>query len=171
MTGRSWLPSEWLDEMVPATGQSPDDFLWRNSQGVLMLSPCDELERRDALEENNTSMLRPIAPGEEIEFCWHEDRGWRTVTVRKDRSWAINEPFPADTTHVFDSDTEILGDGIDDFMKSFLSDNFYDVQLPADLMVHGYVWSEGIKFRVRVAESGAATFEAVDDPSREGDGK
>jgi hypothetical protein len=38
---RKWLPSEWMDEMPPTLGDSPDAFLKRNANGVLQLAPID----------------------------------------------------------------------------------------------------------------------------------
>ena len=152
MSERKWLPAEFMDELPPMTATNPDDFLWRSPDGVLMLSLADEMERRDDLAE--PMLTRPIQPGELIEFFWNEDRGHRTIQISQDGSWTIDAPFPGDTTNIYDVDTEILEDSVDQFVHAFVRD--CGELLPTTVDVHGYVWEDGNFFRVEVAESGAA---------------
>lgn len=153
MSGRKWVPAEWMDEMVPAMSASPDDFLKRDPNGVLQLMPID----RHADEV--WPPIEDLQRGQEIEFCWMEDRGTSVLTMRGDGTWSCEPSFEADTNHIGDADGDIIADSVADYVQQRALD---DPLKPGEHTLWGWTWSDSIKFRVKVLESGAASFERVD---------
>lgn len=150
---RKWLPAEWLDEMPPTTGDSPDAFLKRNARGVLQLTPIDD-EWPSPVD---------IEPGAEVVFCWHEDRGTATLTVRADGSW-VSDAVEADT-NCFAIDGDLVGRTMEDVITHLKDTGGFD---PGDVLVDCWTWSDGTPFEVRVLESGAASFHEVTRPADAG---
>lgn len=153
MTGRLWCPADWVDEMAPALGETPDAFLKRGEDGVLRLVPLDP-------EPEEDFRPRAIGPGEVVEFIWTESRGSTTLTVLADGSWSSSHVFDADTTHFWlPGDIESLADSLEDLVRG--DEGFRAPLAPGAHEVEGYVWSDAVPFRVEVLESGAARFVEV----------
>jgi hypothetical protein len=150
---RKWLPAEWLDESVPALGTSPDAFLLKGFSDIWMLAAADEQERAD-----DSPPCRLLAPGEEVEFCWHEDRGTSVLTINDDGSWRCDPPFDADTNCISDIDSDVMGQSVEDYIEQMKS---WEGLEPGEHKLWGWVWSDGTTFRLKVLESGAASFEEV----------
>lgn len=159
MNERKWLPSEWLDEVVPMQGQSPNDFLKRNEEGVLQLVPLDD-------PEDTAWTPSDLQPGQVVEFSWFEDRGYATLVVREDGTWYCDPPFEGDANCISDFDGDIIAQSVEDYVEQRTKPEFEPN--PADRLVagqyelDGWYWSDSIPFRVRVLESGAASFEQVE---------
>lgn len=151
MSGRTWVPTEWLDECVPTCGASPDEFLARSTEGVLQLAPIDGKDSGWPV----TDML----PGQVVEFCWHEDRGYAVLHVAEDGSWHCDPAFDPDTNCITDDDGDILADTLADCVNQMREN---DTLEPGTHDLSGWYWSDGIPFRVEVLESGAASFVRVD---------
>jgi len=100
-----------------------------------------------------------MLPGQEIEFVWHEPRGAAVLVVRADRSWSCPVVFDADTTHFWlPYDPGSLAGSISELVNG---DGLCAPLPPGEHEIEGYVWSEPVRFRVEVAESGAARFVEV----------
>lgn len=162
---RKWCPAEWMDEVPPTLGLSPDDFLKRTAEGVLQLTPITA-EGEDGESWPPTT---DIVPGAIVSFTWHENRGARLITIQADGSWTIDEPFPDDTNCFRDEYGELEVEGsIQDVVNSYRGNDLpgsaiiEDDDYPYALGIEGWTWSDGEPFRVKVLESGAATFEKVD---------
>lgn len=159
MSERKWLPSEWLDEVVPMQGKSPDDFLKRNEQGVLQLVPLDDLE--------DTSWTpTDLEQGQIVEFSWFEDRGYATLIVREDGSWYCDPPFDEEANCISDSDGDIIAQSVEDYVQQQTELMFGGEPgglEPGRYELDGWYWSDSIPFRVKVLESGAASFERVSE--------
>lgn len=150
MTDRKWCPADWLDEVPPALGTSPEEFLKRNAAGVLQLFPLDGA---DEDPEDIAWMVHDLTPGEIITFYWTEKRGSRTVTIHEDGTWSLDEPFSADTNCFSDAYGLVDVDSLDGVVQALKDDAH---ALPCEVGIDGWVWSDGTHFRVEVLESGAA---------------
>ena len=152
MKRRTWIPADWMDESVPTCGTSPDDFLKRNANGVLQLMPIDP-------EEGSTwPAASDILPGQEVQFCWHEDGGTATLVLRDDGTWSLNPPFDGDVNCITDADGDAFAQDVDDYISQYKE---IEPMEPGEYQLWGWFWSEPIAFRALVLESGAATFEEV----------
>lgn len=151
MSARTWIPAEWMDEMVPTCGASPDVFLKRSPEGVLQLAPLDDRSGEWPVAED-------LQAEQIVEFCWHEDRGWAVIEVKDDGSWFLAEPFEGEANCIVGDDGDCLASSIGDYVAQLremgaLEAGRHDLS--------GYYWSDRIAFRVKVLESGAASFEPV----------
>ncbi len=155
MSERKWLPSEWLDEIVPIQGTSPDDFLKRNEAGVLQLVALDD-------PEDTCWGPTDLTPGQIVEFSWFEDRGYATLIVREDGTWYCDPPFEGEGNCIADSDGDIIAQSVEDYVQQRTEPMFGGEALePGSHELDGWYWSDPISFRVKVLESGAASFEQV----------
>jgi len=155
MVDRKWLPSDWMDEMPPATGKSPDEFLRREPKtGQLQLYPLDLHDEADWF----AAMVRDLARGDEVSFMWHEPRGSRTMTVQEDGTWSLNEPFAQDANCFDDEDGNF---GVTNDLAEIAANLRGEAQeFPTEVEVDGWTWSNRIVFRVEV-DGTAARFEEV----------
>lgn len=154
---RKWLPSDWMDEMPPTPGDSPDAFLKRNADGVLQLAPIDNDDAADA---------RDMQPGAEVPFTWYEPRGWSTLTIREDWTWFISPDFDADTNCFRDDAGEY--EDIFPTLQDLVDNARENGNEPGQCEIEGWTWSEDVLFEVRVLESGAAEFVEVQQPADAG---
>jgi hypothetical protein len=151
---RRYLPAEWLDEMVPELGNSPSDFLRRDENGELHLSPIEE--------DNRETWDEIITPGKVVAFEWTETYDDRVLTWDKDGNWSLDAPAPA-TANCFRpsevGDFDDIWNDLGELVQAALSDRRDEYQSPMVLEVYG--WQDAGNYRVKVLESGVATFEPV----------
>ena len=151
---RKWLPSEWMDEMPPRMGTSPDDFLKRNAAGVLQLTPIEK-----DLDPEDWPQPADIEQGAEIAFCWVEHHGSAMLVVNADGTWRCDEDFPEGTNWYF-YDLEHLADSIGELVAG--DEGITDPLEPGEYLIEGATWSQdNVVFEVKVLETGAATFVEV----------
>lgn len=150
MIARSWLPSAWMDEVSPSPSASPDDFLKRNTAGVLQLAPVDD----------DSDWLKPedIEEGAEIGFYWCEQRGTSTLTIHADGTWTVDPPFPTDANTFVDAGSDYETDLTIEGLVQAIADTTPGLQT---IEVEAWTWSDEILLQVRVLESGAASFVPV----------
>jgi hypothetical protein len=161
--GRKWLPSEWMDEVPPQTGATPEQFLRRNPEtGVLQLWPIDAAENYD---DHNLAMARDLKDGDIVLFNWTEMRGFRSMTVKGGGAWTLDQAFAADA-NCFDNESSDFGVTSDLADIAKLAAETLSADDEVTVGVYGWTWSDDVAFRVRTFESGAAHFEplAMDGP-------
>jgi hypothetical protein len=153
VAARQYSPAEWCDEVMPELGNSPDDFLRRDAEGVLRLSAIDE--------DNRETWDEPISAGQIVEFMWTEIYPDRVLTWDDDGNWSLDQPAPpmANCFRPSDGDYEDICDDPADIVQAALSGEREEYHSPMTLEVWG--WQDAGKYRVKVLESGAATFEPV----------
>lgn len=157
MSERKWIPAAWMDEVVPTCGASPDDFLKRNADGVLQLTPID------GDEGENWPPTVDLQPGQEVHFCWMEDRGTATLVVGEDGTWFLDQPFDGEANCITDADGDDIAQSVEDYVTQRREYSLSDTGLePGRHELWGWYWSDSIPHRVKVLESGAASFERVD---------
>ncbi len=151
MTQRTWLPSDWMDEMPPTFGESPDSFLKRNTAGVLQLTPIGDLEPEDWPQPVD------IEVGAEIAFTWVERHDSVAVIVEVDGTYSVRGTIAESANSFWD------GNAIADSIGGLVAgDEFNDPLGPGEYDVSVSTWSdESVVFAVRVLESGAASFVEV----------
>lgn len=147
---RKWCPADWLDEMPPTLGTSPDDFLSRGEDGLIRLSPLGDDEFEPVV----------LADGDAVEFEWHELRGTSVLTLHSDGSFTVEPPFPPDT-NCFRLDDAFYE--IDHSVAALVAAIRDDVTERTQFEVDGWVWESGGVYRVRAPESGAVHFEHVSE--------
>lgn len=163
MVERKWLPAEWMDETVPTLGSNPADFLKRNTEGVLMLTPIDG--KTDDPDEWPPST--PIQPGAVSGFCWTEQYGAATLTVEvgeDGRRWRCDVDYPDTATHfAISGDWDTMTSSIEALVTG--RDGEWGTEgegLDAgEYVIEAWTWSDPVWFRVKVLESGDVALDVV----------
>lgn len=150
---RKWLPAEWMDEVIPPCGESPDAFVRRDGD-TLKLCPLDW--GTETAEE--WPAATDLSNGQIVQFCWTEQYGYVSVTPRADGSFEVSGDIP-ESANLFAID-EAIHDNIGDLFKDLFGSGVLeasDYDQAHDVFV--YAWSNPIPFRLTVLESGAGKFE------------
>lgn len=135
---KQWLPSDYLEETIPALEDSPDGWV-RAVDGKFYM--------RDWADVAATDLERPLSDGQIVNFTWSAELASGTVKVILDDhnerkvDLSINLPTPPEGTHMlmwdgFDSDTQ--SDELDTFAEALEPGEESDVEF--------YVWSIDIPF-------------------------
>lgn len=148
-----WLPEELMDEIVPPTRSTPEDWRQRVDGGWGLIV------REDFEEEPRT---RPLTDGEVVEFCWLEHHGSGVLTVAEDH-WTIVPPMPSEANCV-----SAISAGVDGDVGDLVANMREDLVSGAIGMhdVRFYTWSDPLPFVFDAAsgEFRAAGFDRVDPP-------
>ena len=75
-----YLPTAWLDEVVPAPQRDVNDFIHRLADGSWILMPKDEVDQDEAFWRT------ALEHGQVVAFAAHEWFGWMTIHVNEDGS-------------------------------------------------------------------------------------
>lgn len=149
---RRWIPAEWLDEVVPTCGKSPDAFLKRHGD-VLKLAPLDDLDPEDWPQPE------ALSDGQIVLFCWTEQYGDWTVKVADDGSFTFPEGTPPETATHFSFEDEMEDSPAQ--LVRLLLDNA-GIERGGEFEMYCYAWSDPLPYRLKILESGAAHFEAAE---------
>lgn len=163
MTDRTWIPTDWLDEMVTGMAAHPTAFLRRNDAGVLELRPLPDDET--SLEKDGVAewRIKPLKEGDVVLFSWTENYGTGLLTVRPDRSWTCDTEFPDTATHFWlPYDVSTMESSVGALVSGEGDWNPDGEPLePGEHEVGAYTWGPAVAFKVRALESGAAEFVEV----------
>lgn len=141
MTKRSWLPAEWMDESIPALGDSPDQFI-RTVDSKHFLASIDDAD-------DHWLGMAELSPGQLVNFMWHEPRGTHVITIAEDGTWKGTVPTDANCLHDGDADYEEIWDNVDDIVRQ-RQENEPKFAGPID--IECWVWSDGTMFRFSIED-------------------
>lgn len=130
MAEKTWIPSDYMDEVIPTPRKSPSDWIVQlPGDGVFALAPCEE-------EDEPTHLLKN---GDLVKFDWMEDHGRAEFTVR-DGKWSVDRQPPPETTHICEigNPDSLSYEGIEVFAKNWLSVDHDDTETT----LFYYTWSE-----------------------------
>lgn len=141
---RKWLPSEWLDETIPAPQESPDAFIRAIDGGRFVLMPVGNDDGEDFYRTE-------IIEGQIVEFSAGDDYGSIRVTVAEDRSFTLSSLNPEGATLFWipgDPDT-IAGS-----IEGVINDAQASLE-PGEYTLGAYSWKHIASFRFEVPHEGA----------------
>lgn len=131
---RTWLPSEWLDEVNPEPLAKPDNFIQPDGKGGWRLGYPDGHE--DA--EMNTL---PLTDGDAVDMSRLETFGKFHVIVGDGGKPIPPVDYPVGASHhaLYDDDW-FFGDSLDDLFAQ-LAESTYPLKPGATVEVLAYTWS------------------------------
>lgn len=139
---RTWLPSEWLDESIPAPQETPDAFIRAIDGGRFLLLPVGE-------DDGDDFYRIEIAEGQIIEFSACDDYGTIRVVVAEDRSFTVLDPIPEGATQFWlPGDPDTMANSI----EVVINEGFE----PGEHTLGAYSWKHSASFRFEVPHEGAA---------------
>lgn len=155
MTGRKWLPADWVDELNPTLLDTPDAFIERIGEGWGLRLPAGDPER------DNDFYQTPIEPGQIVNFVWTEHYGDRTLIVNPDRTWIIDQPVPEAATHFYEYSQGALATSIEELVNG-VPECGVDAETldPGEYEISTYTWSDRVPFRFEVDVDGNGRFVA-----------
>lgn len=138
MINTQYLPAEWLDEVVPAPVDKPDELLSIVDGRFYLIA-------RDHEGEPDEDWKTEIQDGTFVEFCEFRDHGHWTISVRgaDDGSYIISggEGIPAEANcFVADGDTDTFAESLEDMIAGIAH---FDPNHADTFSVHAYHWSDG----------------------------
>lgn len=145
---KRWVPSVYVDEVVPPPRETPSAWLMRAADGAPMLAAIDS----DLGEEAMTGMPTRLADGQVVEFGWRMDYGRAALMVRADGTWTAERDMPPSPPGG-GMMCAIWGDWdtVTDSLKQLVEDNNLRSD-PGEYIVCYYAWSdEDLAFRYDAA--------------------
>lgn len=152
MSGRKWIPTEWVDELNPTLLDSPDAFIERIGEGWGLRLPAGDPDR------GNEFYQTAVEPGQIVNFMWTEHYGDRTVIVHPDRTWIIDQPPAEAVTHFYEHSQGVLADSIEEMVNGVPDCGVSDPLEPGEYEISTYTWSEAIPYRFDVDADGNGRF-------------
>lgn len=152
---RTWLPADYLDEVIPTPRPSPSDWIITLPGDAYALAPAeDDHEPREILKA-----------GDVVEFYWTESYGTVDIDIRAAGTFAVVggtvDPRANCVRADFDNDT------VDDSVASLAENWIENGRDPGVFVVDQYSWSKGEDYRFETAASEGPRFVPVDRSVRE----
>jgi hypothetical protein len=105
-------PSGWT-KCRRHRASTPTPFLQRTDAGLVLRAMGQDVED-EVLE-------LPVTDGQLVQFAWHEDRGYQTITVRAADDWSIDAPFAEDTNCFRDDEAdEDIWDNLGELVRNWI---------------------------------------------------
>lgn len=155
---RQWWPSDYMDEVLPTSFDSPNGWLqpMPDGGGFTIKSPHhddpqDEREREWKFE--------PLADGQKVKFCAYDDFGDLTVNIHKDGSFVIVagvlDPRASHFWEWFNNEGP-MGDSLEEFARIYA-----ELEGAADgVNVGTGSWSHSETFAVQIKDGQATLVSA-----------
>ena len=144
---RKWLPTEWLDEVVPEPQDSPDAFISPVGDSALELRAPTE-PREDGF------YVSPLTEGQIVEFVAFDDYGTLQLTIHADRTFETDDPVPAGATlFMLEGEPDTISGSIEEMVR-----NLDDPIDPGTYTVAAYSWQRHASFRLELDEKRVARF-------------
>lgn len=113
MPGRSWVPSDYLDEISPPGRETPSHWIARHAVG-------DHYVLAPAWSEGEPEGLK-VQLGEIVGFHCTDDHGEVRVTIRRNGTYDCHGKVPAEASHFWiHADAESLGSSLAEFVKHYV---------------------------------------------------
>lgn len=141
---RTWLPSEWLDESIPAPQETPDAFIHPLGDGRYQLRAPSE-------PADDDSFLIDIIPGQVVEFSACDDYGLIKIIVHEDQTFTATSPIPEGENRFWiPGQSEYSTDEI----GGIVNDEYEPLE-PGNHTLGAYRWEHTASFRFEVPHDGA----------------
>lgn len=141
MTETRYLPTDWLDEIIPTPQSTPDAFAQMDgAPGHWRLRPP-----QSDYEHHARTLTRPIASGDRVDFSQTRLYPKRTLTVADDGSWSLDQPAPDDANcFMLDGDFDTISDNLEGLVTGH-GEPAYALD-PGTYTIVNYHWSDPIPF-------------------------
>ncbi|MCB8835974.1 hypothetical protein [Aurantimonas sp. VKM B-3413] len=145
---RQWLPTIWLDEVVPSLAEDPTDFLEKDEAGIWHVRPCDEQDRESGCYDI------VVEPGQIVGWCYFEPYDDVTLTIDESGDFVVDGTYPAAANgFIADNDGDTFAESMDDLVSG--CGNPLD---PGTYKVQVYFWSDEILHVAEIAPEGSLRF-------------
>ena len=132
IAGTEWLPSDWLDEAVPAPQEVREAFIQPDGEGGWLLRPVDT-------DEHDEGDVIEVKPGAIVMFSAFRSYGTRTLTISGSEPPYI-APYPADANcFAANFDFETIGDTLEELVATHKADGSLS---DGDHTIHIWYWSD-----------------------------
>lgn len=108
MTGRTWLPEDYLDEEGPPGRADPSEWI----KGP---APNGAFEMARAFDFDTDAPVILVKPGDVKSFYWCDPLDSVNVKVRRDGTFEVLGEVPEAATNFWCRETGVLGDDPKDF--------------------------------------------------------
>ena len=137
MTTRRWLPSEWMDEVIPEPRDSPSAWIFKSDDGSYSVADNETAYGSQDLAG------APLAEGDVVEFSWTEDHGQQTVSFNGAGGWTLAGAEPTATPgstmlYIEIYNAENMTDSLDELCRSEMERD----PSAHDIEVSFYAWSD-----------------------------
>lgn len=149
-----WLPSDWMDEWVPAPQKDPSAFIKGPVGDLWLVAPEGH--------EHEAFYRKLLTPGDVVDFMLC--RTWPSieVTIGADLKIEKHDPMPEGATLFWaDRDSDTISEDLDTLVKDYMGLE------PGTLDVEPYDWSISAQFRL-VVDAAGAHFEKVEKVAADG---
>lgn len=140
--GRSWLPEPFLDEVVPESRPTPNDWLFRLDDGAYRCGARDDASCGSFA----------IVEGEIVCFCARDDHPDSVLAIRGIDDWSFDPKPPVGAVLYLPWD--YLAEGPDDLVEQMKANGEFDPGSTETVRV--YTWGDPVRLR----------FTAKDGPPR-----
>ncbi|MDW9877354.1 hypothetical protein GOA90_08865 [Sinorhizobium meliloti] len=155
-----YLPSSWLDEVLPAPQRNVNDFIHRLDDGSWIMMPKDEADQDEEFWRTT------LEPGQIVAFSVHEWYGWMTIHVNDDGSIDDGEVPDKANCLCLDGEVETLVDNVKDLVEYGAGEPLR----PGSYDITAYYWADTeAHFRFIVDAAGKGQFEPCAAPLRASD--
>jgi len=129
---RGWLPTDFLDEVVPSTRPTPNDWLFRLDDGA----------HRCGAPDDDECPSFALVEGQIVEFSPRDDHPDSILTIRSDEDWSIAPKPPVGALLYVPWD--MLAESPDDLVRQMKDSAAFD---PGTETVRVYTWGEAVSLR------------------------
>jgi hypothetical protein len=147
--GRTWLPSELMDEMIPPTRPLPDSWIASLDDGAPAL---------DNGGEDDDRRLTRLQDGQVVGFRSLTDHGNVALTIRSETDWTADPPMPPEAKQVCAMQgwqIDSLANSVEECVQALVE---HEQGGPGEYELSYYTWSGDIPHRF---DAKARTFRAV----------
>ncbi|MBB4185855.1 hypothetical protein GGE07_002505 [Sinorhizobium terangae] len=145
-----YLPSIWLDEVVPAPQRDVNDFIHRLDNGTWIMMPKDEADQDEEFWRT------PLELGQVVAFAVHEWYGWMEIHVNEDGSIDDGEVPDKANCLCLDGEIETMADNVKDLVENGDGEPLK----PGSYHITAYYWADTeTHFRFIVDADGNGRFE------------
>ncbi len=145
-----YLPTGWLDEVLPDPQRDVNDFIHRLEDGTWIMMPKDEVDQDEEFWRTR------LEPGQVIPFAAHEWYGWMTIHVNDDGSIDDGEVPDKANCLCLDGEVETMVDNVEDLIEFGAGERLK----PGTYDITAYFWADNeTHFRFVLDADGKGQFE------------
>lgn len=143
---RTWLPTEWLDEVVPEPQADPSRFVRRMDDGSFELRAPDDWDDPECWRIT-------VSDGQTINMSAYDDFGTIEVTIAEDGSFTAEQAVPDGATQFWlDGEPDTMGGSLTEMVANLLLDGRAD---PGRQTIRASSWQHSAIFQFRIDAAGA----------------
>jgi hypothetical protein len=117
---RKWWPLDWVDELMPPAGDSPNSFLFLSKDGKITLGYPPDFE--GVFEDERKQFNKTIAEGDIVEFFCSDDFGEIEVTIKGDGTFEAHGTSAPEANWFWVENSDVGMDSLEEVCGEFARD-------------------------------------------------